>query len=377
MGAAELAGALSCVLLVHITGKRPLVFTSLIGTSICFFATATYARYLHLVPGVTVDNIVANASIPDLHRSNVYSTQNITDVIDFIGTSNDPITTTTPYDFYSTTTYSESIEGGTLQPTTDRFKRKSADALITNSTDSLIASGINKIFLPIPNAEENKYSWLPLTFIITGAYFAHIGIRCIPWMLIGEVFPVNVRSASSGLSSGTGYICAFLSNFLFLPMLEWLTLSGTFWLYSAVAIVGCVILYFCLPETEGRTLIDIEEHFIGRKLLSDKTKRITMNNNNNNNMPNVPNDCSHQIKSNNNNQSNGFDLAGVMSSIPIEKLASNEPRLSVPEIQIIKSERSPNAGSKRYKHRVSDILQSRNSLASNTSSDDVVQDTHL
>lgn len=46
-------------------------------------------------------------------------------------------------------------------------------------------------------------------------------------------------------------------------MLATMTMPGTFWFYSAVALVGAIILYFILPETEGRTLMDIERHFVG------------------------------------------------------------------------------------------------------------------
>lgn len=78
-----------------------------------------------------------------------------------------------------------------------------------------------------------------------------------------QVFPASIRSGASGISGGTGYAFAFLANKLFLKMLATLTLPGTFYFYSAVAFVGATILYFVLPETEGRSLTEIEEHFSG------------------------------------------------------------------------------------------------------------------
>lgn len=50
-------------------------------------------------------------------------------------------------------------------------------------------------------------------------------------------------------------------------MLATMTLPGTFWFYSSISLLGCLILYFVLPETEGRTLMDIEEHFSGGRSL--------------------------------------------------------------------------------------------------------------
>ena len=37
-----------------------------------------------------------------------------------------------------------------------------------------------------------KYSWIPTTFMIGGAFMANICIRTLPWILAGEVFPVKV-----------------------------------------------------------------------------------------------------------------------------------------------------------------------------------------
>lgn len=112
----------------------------------------------------------------------------------------------------------------------------------------------HNILMTVPNQTTNYLAWLPLIFLLGAAFFSHFGIRMIPWILIGEVFPASVRSSASGLVSGLGYIFGFLANKLFLQMLSTLTLPGTFWFYSTVALTGAIILYFTLPETEGRTL---------------------------------------------------------------------------------------------------------------------------
>ncbi|XP_031636749.1 facilitated trehalose transporter Tret1 isoform X2 [Contarinia nasturtii] len=354
LGGAELVGAFGCVVLVHITGKRSLVFSSLIGTGVCFFATATYAHFLHTVPGVSVDNVVANYSRQDMDRSSYINERNLTEVFNNLTNFENSILVETTTDFMSTT---EAFQSSTIRP-----KRMN----VLNSTEGNKINTMNDIILTIPNAEENKYLWVPLTLLITGAVLSHLGIRVIPWMLIGEVYPVNVRSASSGLSGGIGYIFAFLSNKLFLQMVSTLTLSGTFWFYSAVAFIGCIILYFTLPETENRSLLEIEEHFLGKKSLSDKKST----------------NGEYQNRMINTNRMNGVDVVTVapptinktqpsqMNGSDNEN--SNELRLSVPEIRI-SSERQPGVGSKRYKHRVSDTIRSRNSIASN----DDVQDTRL
>ncbi len=46
---------------------------------------------------------------------------------------------------------------------------------------------LDHLVIKIPKAEENRFLWLPLTLLLLSAFFAHMGIKLIPWMLIGEV----------------------------------------------------------------------------------------------------------------------------------------------------------------------------------------------
>ncbi|EZA50255.1 Facilitated trehalose transporter Tret1 [Ooceraea biroi] len=41
-----------------------------------------------------------------------------------------------------------------------------------------------------------KYTWIPTTLMISAAFASHLCIRTLPWILAGEVFPVQVRFAS-------------------------------------------------------------------------------------------------------------------------------------------------------------------------------------
>lgn len=379
-------GASLSILLVHWTGKRPLVFISLIGVAVCFFASATYAYFIDSIPGVAFENIVANYSTDALDRSSYINEQNLTQALSLTAVLE--------------TTTANSINGSNLIT-------EVAPIFVNTSIDE---KDTNKIFVAIPNAEKNPYSWIPMAFLIASGVFSHIGelffdriflvfffkyinfspfqnaiirlgIRITPWQLIGEVFPVNVRSAASGISSGVGYMFAFFANKLFLTMVSTLALSGTFWLYSTVAAVCCILFYFVLPETEGRTLIDIEEHFLGKKSLSERS----LNKFPANQMNGMNKDCGGNATTN-----------GIAYSITVEPQIDFKPptnqkrinngnafmmngsnscehRLSVPEI-LLTPGRQPRAGSKRYKHKVSDTIQSRDSIES---VEDDVQDTHL
>nr|QGW50611.1 gustatory receptor 1 [Propsilocerus akamusi] len=228
LGVLELLGTIICVILVKFVGKRKLTFFSTFGCGTCFLLTACYAYFIDDIPGEIVkNNIISNVTMVDT-TTVISTTKLLTTESDFKPISNE---------------YVSSFE--------------------------ISANEVNESAAILNGAQIHlsDYSWLPLIFLLTSALLSHSGIRLLPWMLIGEVFPGKIRGVSAGISGATGYIFGFLANKLFLSMIAALTLAGTFLLYSSISVVGCIILYMVLPETEGRTLQQIENHFSGKRKL--------------------------------------------------------------------------------------------------------------
>ncbi|XP_066250974.1 facilitated trehalose transporter Tret1-2 homolog [Euwallacea similis] len=117
---------------------------------------------------------------------------------------------------------------------------------------------------------NSDYSWIPLFSIPSIAFFSYLMTFTLPWIIMGEVYPSDIRDNASGISAATGYIIAFISNKCLLSLVEGITLPGVLWLYSVVAFLGIFVLYLILPETEGKSLFEITEHYAGRAKLDNK-----------------------------------------------------------------------------------------------------------
>uniref|UniRef100_A0A182MQM0 Major facilitator superfamily (MFS) profile domain-containing protein n=1 Tax=Anopheles culicifacies TaxID=139723 RepID=A0A182MQM0_9DIPT len=281
LGLTELIGTLFCVFLVHRTGKRPLVFISTIGCAVCFFGAASYAYFLSDIPGASVQNVVANVSsikaditviplqtkevIAEWHRnSSELQSLNLTQIeMQFSNGS------TSLLDSLDSAAHNSSLEGVVYaaQSFTNYYLNDSLNEPInfTITYGEYVKSAIpREVFVPLPHVNKNKFVWVPLTLLLGSAFLTHIGIRLVPWILIGELFAPNVRSGGSGLAGGIAYIFGFIANKTFLKMLAVFTLPGTFWIYSLVTILGAMILYKVLPETEGKSLQEIETYFLPR-----------------------------------------------------------------------------------------------------------------
>lgn len=107
-------------------------------------------------------------------------------------------------------------------------------------------------------------TWVPVMCIFTYTITCTLGFLVIPWIMIGEVYPVQVRGIIGGLTTMTAHSFVFMVVKTYPFLSSALTRHGTFILYGCISLFGTIYFYLCLPETKGRTLQEIEDYFSGR-----------------------------------------------------------------------------------------------------------------
>ncbi|XP_028041478.1 facilitated trehalose transporter Tret1-like [Bombyx mandarina] len=103
-------------------------------------------------------------------------------------------------------------------------------------------------------------SYVPQALLYSLAVFTGL---CIPWVLLGEMFPFKSRASAQGIAAAWSYVVTFLGSKTLIDLENSLKLWGTFAVYAVFAFVGTIYLYFFMPETEGKTLQDIEDYYKG------------------------------------------------------------------------------------------------------------------
>lgn len=66
---------------------------------------------------------------------------------------------------------------------------------------------------------------------------------------------------TGGIAAALNYIMGFITTKTYYNLETTLTLPGILLMYSIFDVIGMFYMYFFLPETEGRTLEEIELHF--------------------------------------------------------------------------------------------------------------------
>ena len=87
------------------------------------------------------------------------------------------------------------------------------------------------------------------------------GLGPIFWLLISEIYPLKVRGAAMSTVTVINWTMNLIVAITFLSLVSFIGQASTFWLYGLIAIGAWIFFYKLVPETKGKTLEEIEEHW--------------------------------------------------------------------------------------------------------------------
>lgn len=108
----------------------------------------------------------------------------------------------------------------------------------------------------------NENPILTSSFVLIYVCFGALGMLGIPWTLIGELFPVQVKGLISGFMITIAYVFMFCIVKLFPVLIVHIDFKVILVIFSVNSLIVLFIIYFWLPETLGVKLSEIETHFL-------------------------------------------------------------------------------------------------------------------
>jgi len=88
------------------------------------------------------------------------------------------------------------------------------------------------------------------------------GVAC--WVIISEIYPTKVRGRGMSIATTALWLVGYLGNQLFPIMQKNLGPDGTFWCFSAGALLTIILVGLLVPETKGRSLEEITRFWTSR-----------------------------------------------------------------------------------------------------------------
>ncbi|XAR61252.1 hypothetical protein NMG60_11034898 [Bertholletia excelsa] len=84
-----------------------------------------------------------------------------------------------------------------------------------------------------------------------------VGLGAVPWVIMSEVFPINIKGIAGSLATLVNWFIAWFESYTFNYLMTWSS-YGIFLIYGAVNILAILFIVNMVPETKGRSLEQIQ-----------------------------------------------------------------------------------------------------------------------
>lgn len=131
-------------------------------------------------------------------------------------------------------------------------------------------------FVTIIDHSDRKLIWaiaLSVTTILSFVASFSIGMGPIAWVYSSEVLPLKLRAQGAGIGVAVNRTTSGVISMTFLSLTRAITTGGAFFLFAGIATVAFVFFYTFLPETQGKSLEEMDALFNDFKWKSSMRRR--------------------------------------------------------------------------------------------------------
>ncbi|KKY36430.1 putative mfs monosaccharide [Diaporthe ampelina] len=153
--------------------------------------------------------------------------------------------------------------------TMDRFGRRKI--LLVGSACMFFAHLIIAILVGKFSYDWTKHvteGWVSVAFLL--GYMVAFGASWgpVPWAMPSEVFPSSLRAKGVAISTCNNWLWNFIIGLITPPLVQQ-TGFGAYVFFAVFCLLSCLWTWFCVPETNGKALEEMDEVFNDRAGTAD------------------------------------------------------------------------------------------------------------
>lgn len=125
------------------------------------------------------------------------------------------------------------------------------------------AGGLAVIYALLGAGYYTQTTGAPMLALVVSAIAVYaMSLAPVTWVVISEIFPNRIRGVAMSIAVFSLWAGCAALTYTFPYLNRVLGSHGTFWLYGAICVLGFAVMALRLPETQGKSLEEIERELV-------------------------------------------------------------------------------------------------------------------
>lgn len=107
--------------------------------------------------------------------------------------------------------------------------------------------------------DTTGYGWALHSSVIFYELIIALGLNPLSYMMLGELFPTNVKGAAVSLANLVSSLLAFVVSKLYQVISDFCGVYAAFGWFAVSCFLGVIFIALAVPETKGKSLLEIQE----------------------------------------------------------------------------------------------------------------------
>lgn len=148
----------------------------------------------------------------------------------------------------------------------DRLGRKPLLLLTTMLAGVVLGVSAGFYYLKIHEGwDMSRYGGILVIAIISYELIIALGLSPLPYMMLGELFPTNVKGFAVSMANLWASLLAFVVSKMHQVVSDHFGIYTSFMWYASTCFIGIIFIVLVVPETKGKSLLEIQEELNFRK----------------------------------------------------------------------------------------------------------------
>jgi MFS family permease len=137
----------------------------------------------------------------------------------------------------------------------------------TICVSSGLGSGIAAVLIGTFVYMQTINTWIISGLLLLYVAFNTYGYFVMPPAMIGEILPSKIRCVGGAYIFTMNDIGMLFATKAFPSVVRAVGIHGLFWIFGVSSLLCSLFLYLMLPETKGRSLVQMEKYFLQPNVL--------------------------------------------------------------------------------------------------------------